>query len=262
MGYSYGRDDTPLMCFNNAKNWQLGWYDDAHTEVNPTVSSWSGDLIGFADYGDRNPYDTIVLKIQGDALDYYVGFNRKTGINAGTVEGGNQVTIQERSQGNGYAKSTLIAKLSTGGEHTIPNFGGGGIDAIVKVTNIDLISNPAKASVEVFLDRCTTDAECNDGSTCTTDVCDNTSGLCSFVPNGSCGNALEVDILTDNYPGETTWNVIDNCNNDAEVLSGGPYSTRGTHFIETLDPAQTSQYTFTINDSWGDVSLLFATTHL
>ena len=71
---------------------------------------------------------------------------------------------------------------------------------------------------------------------------------------------LEVDILTDNYAGETTWNVIDNCNNNIEVLSGGPYSTRTTHFIETLDPAQASQYTFTINDAWGDVSL-FATTH-
>ena len=24
--YSYNSDDTPLMCFNPAKNYQLGWY--------------------------------------------------------------------------------------------------------------------------------------------------------------------------------------------------------------------------------------------
>lgn len=24
MGYSYSGDDIPVMCFNNAKNWQIG----------------------------------------------------------------------------------------------------------------------------------------------------------------------------------------------------------------------------------------------
>lgn len=26
MGYSYGSSDTPVMCFNAAKHYQLGWY--------------------------------------------------------------------------------------------------------------------------------------------------------------------------------------------------------------------------------------------
>ena len=28
MGHSYNLDDAPVMCFNTAKNWQLGWYED------------------------------------------------------------------------------------------------------------------------------------------------------------------------------------------------------------------------------------------
>ena len=28
MGFSYGGESTPRMCFNAAKNYQLGWYSD------------------------------------------------------------------------------------------------------------------------------------------------------------------------------------------------------------------------------------------
>jgi hypothetical protein len=38
MGYSYNQDDSPNKCFNAAKSWQRGWYDDRHTTVRPLVT--------------------------------------------------------------------------------------------------------------------------------------------------------------------------------------------------------------------------------
>ena len=252
MGYSYSDDEGPRMCFNNAKNWQLGWYSDKHATATPLTTSWSGNLVGVADYSVASSTDTVVLKVAGNALDYYVGFNRKAGINSGTKEGGNQVTIQERDQGTGYAPSKLIAKLSSGDEHTITDFGSPGRDVVIKVTNIDTTANPPKAIVEVFEITCSNDSDCDDGSPCTNDVC-SSNGLCSYVSNGSCGNSLTVDITTDRYPSETSWEVVDNCNGDTVVLSGGSYSSGSTTFSET-GSFPDSQYSFIIKDTYGDVS--------
>lgn len=33
MGTSYPQKNGPVMCFNNAKNWQFGWYENRHTTV-------------------------------------------------------------------------------------------------------------------------------------------------------------------------------------------------------------------------------------
>lgn len=120
MGYSYNQDEGPKMCFNPAKSWQLGWYQDRAQIA--TIGSYK--LIGLADYSEydsSNPGDEhkVILKIEGGQKDYYIGFNRKIGINSGTVEGGDQVTVVERDSANGdifaYRNSWLVAKLSAGG---------------------------------------------------------------------------------------------------------------------------------------------------
>lgn len=248
MGYSYSADEGPVMCFNNAKNWQLGWYSDKHATASPLTTSWTGDLVGISDYLAAGS-NTVVLKVVGGADDYYVGYNRRSGINSGTVEGGNQVTIQMRQQGTGYAASTLVAKLSSGDEYKIVNFGGTNRDVIIRVTGIDISVNPPRASVEVSEESCSSNTDCNDGSSCTDDIC--SGGVCTFVPNNSCGKELTVDIQTDWYPGETTWSLVDNCNGNAEVLSGGPYSNGSTLYSASASvPA--SMYTFQIYDSYGD----------
>lgn len=58
---------------------------------------------------------------------------------------------------------------------------------------------------------------------------------------------FEVSILTDLFPAQTTWNVIDDCT-DTIVESGGPYPTAETQFIQRSD-LPPSRYTFTIFDS-------------
>ena len=93
-----------------------------------------------------------------------------------------------------------------------------------------------------------------DGSSCTgcTDPTSCNYDSSATIDDGSCiGNGVEVifTILTDNYPGETTWSVTDA--SGATIMSGGPYSTSGTTFTSTACVA-TGCYDVTINDTYGD----------
>ena len=62
---------------------------------------------------------------------------------------------------------------------------------------------------------------------------------------------MKMELLTDRYPAETSWKIIDNCNGDSVVMSGGNYQTPFTTFEDSasLPP---SQYTLEINDAYGD----------
>ena len=60
---------------------------------------------------------------------------------------------------------------------------------------------------------------------------------------------MTVTILTDNYPGETTWSLTDA--SGAVVAAGGPYATAAVEEVTQVCVAP-GCYTFTINDSFGD----------
>jgi len=65
------------------------------------------------------------------------------------------------------------------------------------------------------------------------------------------GDSYELDILTDNYGEETTWELVSDETSNV-IYSGGPYPTSTeAHYITDfcLGPGC---YTFTIYDSWGD----------
>eukprot|EP00586_Coscinodiscus_wailesii_P017156 CAMPEP_0172518240 /NCGR_PEP_ID=MMETSP1066-20121228/290694_1 /TAXON_ID=671091 /ORGANISM="Coscinodiscus wailesii, Strain CCMP2513" /LENGTH=503 /DNA_ID=CAMNT_0013300577 /DNA_START=83 /DNA_END=1592 /DNA_ORIENTATION=- len=63
---------------------------------------------------------------------------------------------------------------------------------------------------------------------------------------------MEITITLDNYPGETTWNLIKECGSTSVQRSGGPYTTPGgTEVIKECLP-DNQQYKFTIKDSYGD----------
>ena len=105
--------------------------------------------------------------------------------------------------------------------------------------------------------------DCNDSNACTVDTCDTSGsgvgGVCVHVdtcaseaPSAAptCGgDKIVVNILTDNYPGETTWTLENTCTN-TQVMSGGPYSQGGTEFSQE-SCADTGKYRFTINDAYG-----------
>jgi hypothetical protein len=148
MGYSYGMDDGPTMCFNAAKSWQTQWYGSKSTTVDPSAGTcYEGKLYGIADFS--NAASTVVLAKIDDAsaTDYFVTFNRQTGVNSGTQEAGNQVTVTTTgNEGLSYAESSLLAKLGAGGSWS------GTIDGKtmkVVVLSITTSSSPAYATVRI-----------------------------------------------------------------------------------------------------------------
>ena len=83
------------------------------------------------------------------------------------------------------------------------------------------------------------------------------SVACNYEPSatiddGSCiigGVEITFTILTDNYPGETTWSLADAIG--TVVMTGGPYSSSGTTYSSTVC-VDNGCYDLTINDSFGD----------
>lgn len=105
---------------------------------------------------------------------------------------------------------------------------------------------------------CTVNDDCGvcggDNSTC--GGCTNPAA-CNYdaeavVDDGSCvinGVNLTFTLLTDNYPGETTWSIADGGGN--VILEGGPYNSNQTTYTASAC-VTTGCYTLTVNDSYGD----------
>ena len=86
---------------------------------------------------------------------------------------------------------------------------------------------------------------CTDSAACNYDAS-------ATIDDGSCildSEDLTITILTDNYPGETTWTVTDVAG--TVVASGGPYDAVATEYVEQVC-IDAGCYTFTIIDSFGD----------
>jgi hypothetical protein len=255
MGYSFLGSGLPKMCYNTAKNWQLNWFEDKHETVNPLNDNfWEGDLIGYSDYQNPNvsSESKVILKIEGHEQDYFVGFNRKSGINIQNQEAGadNKVTVHSTSTSG---ESELEAKLTIGEMFEIPLFGQTDQSVLIQVENIDMIANPAVARVSaVTYMKCVSDADCDDGSSCTTDTCNLTTGKCMHTPNDLCSNFMEMILHTDQYPAETSWSIIDNCKDDDNVvMSGSGYKNTFSIYEKSIN-VPPSQYTLKIDDLYGD----------
>ncbi|GFH59482.1 hypothetical protein CTEN210_15958 [Chaetoceros tenuissimus] len=184
MGFSYSSDDGPRQCFNAPKNWQLGWFDDKQISV--SFEGWEGNLVGLSEIDNAAEEDTVIAKVDTNE-SYYVSFNRKTGINSGTIEGGNKVLVHKRASGFGYGESDILAYLNSGETYTSPD-----TNFFVTVNNIDLTSNPARANVKI---------------------------LRSDNPPPCYAGTASVSITPDNYSDETSWDIRDYAAN--VIASGG-----------------------------------------
>merc|ERR1719223_1373851 len=107
--------DDRRMTFNGAKNGaQLSWYNDRRV-----TAPFDGDLYGISDYATTGTSAKMNIKFTEGSKDYYVSFNKKSGINNDTREYGNQVLVHSRSPGSGYATSVLEAHLTAGGSYAV-----------------------------------------------------------------------------------------------------------------------------------------------
>ena len=131
------------MCYNAAKNWYIGWYNDRRAILYPNnqPSTWSDTkrMVGVADYKFNGNNFPVTMKLEtGGPNDYFIGFNRARGINSDNDEADDEVTIvQTGSDGMGYSQSWLKATLQVGESYTISNFDGQGKNINVKLLDID-----------------------------------------------------------------------------------------------------------------------------
>jgi len=262
MGYSYDSDDGPKMCFNAAKNFQLGWYERQKQSFYPlqnkdttqkfvlngindykTTGSTDGKLVTLriVEYGDE--YDTSL----GDyGNDYYVGYNRKTGPNSGTLEAGNKVVIFRKDKGgpDNYGESNRIADLSPGDTYQITDFAGKPVDVTIRYKS--LTGNGQDANIEIITLG---------------------DGVPTMAPTASCGGVgrFQLDLKIDTYAFETAWELIDDDTNDVfydetnDIYATAP---KENHFAnkEYTYPVDGPEYycltkgcyTFKITDTYGD----------
>jgi len=98
--------------------------------------------------------------------------------------------------------------------------------------------------------NCASDLDCNDGDPCTSDMCFNgfcqseaSCDLCGLIP-------VQLDLKTNHYPSETTWNIVDTSSNEI-VMSRGPYNKANTNH-SSVQCLGHGSYSLTVYDSFGD----------
>ncbi|UCE66688.1 MAG: hypothetical protein JSU85_01330 [Candidatus Zixiibacteriota bacterium] len=71
-------------------------------------------------------------------------------------------------------------------------------------------------------------------------------------PCGGCPeDSIVIEIMTDNYPYETTWEILESGTSDV-IGSGGPYNGRNMLFVEYICAENSGCYDFIIYDEYGD----------
>jgi hypothetical protein len=150
-------DDAPLQCFNAAKSWFLGWYNDRHITVTPTISSWDGLVAGIDDYlkgqtTEGKHYVLVKFEDTTNSTDLYLMYNRKEGVNSGVLEYPNNVNIVAAVNGITSDLSNLVAHLSAGEVYRASKFSGQAADLVVKVCNM-VNGTPDFSRVLVYLDN-------------------------------------------------------------------------------------------------------------
>ena len=73
MGYSYGDDDGPLMCFNGPKTYQLNWFPNHYTTLTAPDYNWSGNLYHSLDENSIPSGGMMVIKVPGFTTTYSKG---------------------------------------------------------------------------------------------------------------------------------------------------------------------------------------------
>jgi hypothetical protein len=109
MGRSVSSQETPLMCFNAANHWKLGWYPNGRRDLSAVPPSPTRVTIAaFVNYPTNNP---VMVKLGGN---HFLQYNEASRHNVGTRANVNQVVIV-RQEGNAF--TTLVAGLSAGQTH-------------------------------------------------------------------------------------------------------------------------------------------------
>ncbi|GFH49300.1 hypothetical protein CTEN210_05776 [Chaetoceros tenuissimus] len=149
------------LCFNPAKDWQLGWVKSNSITVNPLNGPVTVELA--ADLSDLNTdVNTlpIVLKIEtGTLVDQFIGFNHGIGADGVAIEALNELIVVEAGlNGENYSQSYLKAHLLQGEAYTCDNWAGLGRSLTITPIEIDLSATKPVALVNIELELLNGDA--------------------------------------------------------------------------------------------------------
>jgi len=118
MGFSDYLNDGPLRCYNAMNHVRLGWHTEQILNLNTVKRGGQTiDLVAFALVSSYP--DSVVIINVGDL--FFIQYNLAVGINAGTREKINEVTITVLEQ---ERDTNSIAGLGASSSFTSPNFQG------------------------------------------------------------------------------------------------------------------------------------------
>eukprot|EP00977_Amphora_coffeiformis_P013680 scaffold3642_cov182-Amphora_coffeaeformis.AAC.7 len=154
---SYLREGYPVMCFNAANHWELGWYDPIHTlEVFPSTPQ----LVYIGAFVDRELFSNLA-GFQEHAIvksgDYYVQYNGAWGINKDTNEAANHLLITRQWEDGTYLVGQMLN--NPGAEWTLP-----GSSWTIKICDKATGSDTYAEVLTVWMGNGTPDCESGDTS--------------------------------------------------------------------------------------------------
>lgn len=106
---------------------------------------------------------------------------------------------------------------------------------VLHSTNLDFFSNetiPTQRPIQT----CDSSSDCEDNDACTINIC--SDGICTSQLNcEQCGMAeVKLDVHTDLYPEETSWEIIQSVSHDtysaSPIMAGGPYESPNTLYSD------------------------------
>ena len=189
MSYTNGNPDIK-KCFNAAKMSELGWYSNRAAEISLAQSEeFDGKIIGVADYAISTAAHTLFLEIKrpNGARSYFLTYNRRKGINSGTMDAFDQIVVVE---GAPSEQSWRMAKLSPGENFAFPDFEDGrdleiSLGSAASDGSVDYIP----VTVKLQTVGCSSDSDCSTTQPCQSGTC--TLGACVFTAQQSCcGNGV------------------------------------------------------------------------
>jgi len=177
-GFVMRNANAPAMCFNGAKSWYLGWYNDTkkqgHQLIHPIEQGgWSGKLVGVDAYLHNDNYRDddykVVVKVETtdeDTVmfpDLYIMYNRKEGVNGQVQAFGDTITVVSQSEEFGtqsWLNATLIDEEGSDA-FRVENFDNSGLDLVIQVCQVIFeYPMPDYAGIIIYLDDGKRQLEC------------------------------------------------------------------------------------------------------
>jgi hypothetical protein len=194
-------------------------------------------IIGIDDYDISTVAETVMIRLENGDQDYFIGYNRATGINKDTQSSRDSVTITQRGSDTGYSNSKLLASLSQSQVYTISNYKEGQ-SLFIRFTSHDpAVLQSGAAKVDIY------------HASCVPPGCTNQPAINSYGCILDYGR-FDLKLLTDDYGRETSW-TIKNANGTT-LFSGSKYASNRPYDEGPFCLPPNAGYQFQMVDSAGD----------